>query len=116
MWSNCTIETFQYYSICIRILISKFLKNTLKEPDFAFQKTVEALFQRLGQKASTECYISCLTSIRILGRDKDHMKAFSSCECLDLLLHHSGILEYAEQLNQKIFTLADGDMNGKLMC
>jgi len=55
------------------------------------QRFLEALLARLSEKASSQLYVACLESIRIVSREKTGLEAVTTEKALKILLSHAGL-------------------------
>lgn len=77
------------------------------------QKMIGALLKKLKEKASSSCYIQCLSTVRIFSRDKNNLDMLVTDDNLKLLMKHAWLQHFAKESNE-IATIQDGDTDGKL--
>lgn len=72
------------------------------------KKMIESLINKLKTKASSNCYIQCLSAIRIFSRDKNNLDILVTDDNLKLLMKHAWLQYFANESNE-IETIQDGD-------
>ncbi|CAE1329538.1 Synembryn-A [Acanthosepion pharaonis] len=90
--------------------------NTKNASTFAFpdmteefrKKMIGALLKKLKEKASSSCYIQCLSTVRIFSRDKNNLDMLVTDDNLKLLMKHAWLQHFAKESNE-IATIQDGD-------
>ncbi|KAJ9585217.1 hypothetical protein L9F63_002980, partial [Diploptera punctata] len=69
------------------------------EHDGKRRKLWTSIFHRLESSAESSCFKNCLTSIRILSRDKTELNELVCEKWLETLLRHAGLMSQEEAIN-----------------